>query len=76
MLQEISSTLSSDVFHALYRDACVHVARLAFKDTRPGGLLLPSAFVNLILQNMNLLYEEYLAGKSTAEIHLKGSKLS
>ncbi|KAK3935357.1 hypothetical protein QBC46DRAFT_453539 [Diplogelasinospora grovesii] len=41
-----------------------------------GWLLRTLARVDYSYQNMNLLYEEYLARKSTPEIHLKGSKLS
>ncbi|KAK3692967.1 hypothetical protein B0T22DRAFT_532338 [Podospora appendiculata] len=61
---------SSDVFHALYRDTCAYVARLTAQIDHPDGHLLPSAFVTLILKNMNSLSKEFFVGKSAAEIHL------
>ncbi|KAK3935780.1 patatin-like phospholipase-like protein [Diplogelasinospora grovesii] len=60
---------SSDVFSTLYKGTCAHAARLALEDTHPD--LPASAFINLILKNMNSLYEKYLAGTSAAEIHLQ-----
>ncbi|KAB5514941.1 patatin-like phospholipase-like protein [Coniochaeta sp. 2T2.1] len=59
-----------DVFHMLYRDTCAYVARLTAQVDRADGFLLPSAFVSRILTSMISLYNEYLAGKSSAEIHV------